>query len=65
MSTDFNAMYREATQRGMRDFERGVPVTSNPHANDRATDCAARWEEGWLNAQELAEQDKRAVGGAA
>lgn len=52
MSTDFNAMYREATERGMRDYERGVPRNHNPHKADKATDCAKRWYEGWDNSYE-------------
>lgn len=55
--TDFAKLYREATERGMRDFERGVPRDANPFEPDYATEQPERWREGWDNAQELARQD--------
>lgn len=47
MSTDFQQLYYEATQRGMRDYEREAPRDSNPFKDDKATECAQRWYEGW------------------
>lgn len=49
----FQDLYREANERGMRDFDRGVELADNPFKEDKATEQAARWREGWLNAYEL------------
>ena len=47
MSTDFEALYREAHERGMADFDRGVSRDDNPYRYDHATSQAERWTEGW------------------
>lgn len=51
--TEFATLYYEATQRGMRDYERGVPRQLNPYLDDKATECASRWSEGWDNSYQL------------
>lgn len=52
MATDFEALNREATERGMHDYERGIPLDVNPYQGS-ATVLPSRWREGWTNAYEL------------
>lgn len=61
MTTDFNALNREARARGERDFHRqieangpngvfGSPVKVNPYEGNHATDEATEWADGWETA---------------
>lgn len=53
----YDRMYREADERGMRDYERGVERKDNPYSHAPAE--AWHWAIGWDNAKALDAQDKR------
>jgi hypothetical protein len=42
----FEKLRYEAFNRGLADFERGVPRRANPHKNNAATDEAEHWFSG-------------------
>ncbi len=45
-------MYREAFERGERDFERGLKRSDNPFKTDNATYMAREWLAGYNNASD-------------
>ena len=53
MTTNFDELNRDAAERGMRDYERGIPITANPFRHIAATEERIYWRDGWVNSEEL------------